>query len=267
MHEQSHSVIRLAVHLPYQQNCIFREGEEDQALNIARNSHSQLESWFQLNRVDPEAHQYKYSEIPYHYVFHKKTTEWKRRQRGADKIISRLYSAQPKEGERFYLRVLLLHVPGATSYEDLRTVNGVVLDSFREACLQRNLLQDDREWENTLNEAALVRMPRKLRQLFSTMLTHCEIHNPLLLWQMFKNQMIEDYLRNMSEHDAEQAALSYIDKIIKQAGKCLSDFNLPQVENVIVPDDIINLEGMATEAAQVRDMLNPKQVAIATAFT
>ena len=41
-----------------------------------------------------------------------------------------MYAAQPKEGERFYLRSLLLHVAGATSFEDLRTVDNSIFDTF-----------------------------------------------------------------------------------------------------------------------------------------
>ena len=33
----------------------------------------------------------------------------------------------PKDGERYFLRLLLTHVTGATSYDCLKTVNGVIL--------------------------------------------------------------------------------------------------------------------------------------------
>ena len=38
--------------------------------------------------------------------------------------IGRVISAHPAEGERYFLRVLLNNVAGATSYEHLRTVDG-----------------------------------------------------------------------------------------------------------------------------------------------
>ena len=46
----------------------------------------------------------------------------------------------PRDHERFHLRLLLLHVPGATGYDDLKTVNGVVHNTFKEACVARGLI-------------------------------------------------------------------------------------------------------------------------------
>ena len=37
-------------------------------------------------------------------------------------MIGRMYAAHPGEGERFYMRMLLNHVTGCTSYVDIRTL-------------------------------------------------------------------------------------------------------------------------------------------------
>jgi hypothetical protein len=58
-------------------------------------------------------------------------------------------SAYPAEGECYYLRVLLNHVVGATSFECLRTADGKLLPTFREATERRGLIKED----NTLNES------------------------------------------------------------------------------------------------------------------
>jgi hypothetical protein len=54
-----------------------------------------------------------------------------------------MYYTQPTAGERFYLRLLLTAVKGATSYENLCTFQDIVTPSFREACLARGLLEND----------------------------------------------------------------------------------------------------------------------------
>ena len=80
--------------------------------------------------------------------------------------VGRMYSASPKQGERFYLRVLLNDVAGATSFDDLKTVNGVVCETFHEACIRRGLCADDRQWRETMQENVLTAPPRRLRSLF-----------------------------------------------------------------------------------------------------
>ena len=68
-------------------------------------------AWFELNRVDKDANKYLYAEIPLYYTFEKDL--WKKRQRNLTNIIPRMYTVTPNDRERFYLRMLLLHVKGA----------------------------------------------------------------------------------------------------------------------------------------------------------
>jgi hypothetical protein len=70
-----------------------------------------------------------------------------------------MYFVQPSEGERYFLRLLVHHVPGATSFEDLACTNRHLQHPtqhafFKEACQQRGLLQDDVEWAQCMEEAA-----------------------------------------------------------------------------------------------------------------
>ena len=69
------------------------------------------------------------------------------------KAIERLYMVQPFEGERYYLQTLLTHVKGATSFDDLKSINGHSCRSFKEVCIYLDLLQDDAEWDACLREA------------------------------------------------------------------------------------------------------------------
>ena len=45
-------------------------------------------------------------------------------------MIGRLVYANPAEGERYYLRLLLCHIIGPTCFEDLYTANGVLHPTF-----------------------------------------------------------------------------------------------------------------------------------------
>ena len=70
---------------------------------------------------------------------------------------------------------MLLHVPGATSDEDLRTPPGSKAPlSYKEAAVERGLVNDDREYNLAMQEAAALRSAARLRELFAYLLVHCE---------------------------------------------------------------------------------------------
>ena len=142
-------------------------------------------------------------------------------------MVARIYNATIREGERFFLRVLLLNVPGATSFEFLRTYNNVCYDSFREARIARGLLEDDHLWTNTMAEVVIHGSGAKIRETFCMLLIHGEPNNPLQLWELYRMDMMSDFLRNQAEDIAEQMALQGIERQLQQFGKSLNDFALP----------------------------------------
>ncbi|XP_015691438.1 uncharacterized protein LOC107303444 [Oryza brachyantha] len=64
-----------------------------------------------------------------------------------------MYYVSPVAGELYYLRMLLMIVKGATSYADVKTYEGVVYPTFRQACEARGLLENDNEWHLLFDEA------------------------------------------------------------------------------------------------------------------
>ena len=143
MHDRLHAVQRLPIHLPNQQRITFEDGHEEEALLAAQTGLTKLESWFELNKTDEDARQYLCIDIPYNYVYVRAV--WKPRQRGGGKIVSRMYTVSFKDEERFYLRLLLLHVRGAKSFQSMRTFHGTVYLTFKEPASTRGLLQSDEE--------------------------------------------------------------------------------------------------------------------------
>ena len=76
MHEQLHTIYRLAVHLPEQQRVYYREGEEALAADRASTRNTHLTAWFELNNNNASAHQILYPDIPKHYVFNDRDKKW-----------------------------------------------------------------------------------------------------------------------------------------------------------------------------------------------
>jgi hypothetical protein len=55
LHDISHAIIRLAVHLPEEQAVYFKHGEELEALEAASHKETTLTAWFNLNQYEPSA--------------------------------------------------------------------------------------------------------------------------------------------------------------------------------------------------------------------
>jgi len=153
------------------------------------------------------------------------------RKRGADKVIGRMYSVGLKEGERYFLRLNLLHVKGATSFNDLRTVDGVEYQTFKDAAKARGLLLDDTVWKATLQEAALINMPSQLRSLFTYICLFGNPSDPLALYNEFKWEMREDYCHRLHHegecHQCEDYALLDINETLKANNLSCVHFGLP----------------------------------------
>lgn len=79
--------------------------------------------------------------------------------------------------------MLLNFVKGSTSFESIRTVNGVTYPTFKAACYALGLLDDDKEWIDCLTEAAIWATGNELRHLFVTILIHCQVSDASQLWK------------------------------------------------------------------------------------
>ena len=138
-----------------------------------------LMGYFEANSCYPEACSYLYVEFSEHFVWNRSSASWTPRQR--DFSIGHLHFAPPSSGERFYLRTLLTVVRGATSFESLRTYQGIEHSTYKEACLARGLLKDDQEWRLCLQEAGAMQSGSQLMRLFTIILAFCFPSEPSVL--------------------------------------------------------------------------------------
>lgn len=82
------------------------------------------------------------------------------------------------------------------SFTDLCTVNGVVYDTFKEACAALGLLNNDNQWHDALSENSNSAMPFQLRAMFVNILVYCSVSNPLGLWEAHWKALSDDVLYN-----------------------------------------------------------------------
>ncbi|GFR26867.1 ATP-dependent DNA helicase [Trichonephila clavata] len=110
-----------------------------------------LSEFFTLSRNDTFARTLLNSEVPTHFTWNTSTRKFLRRKQGravqghlnlySTDALGRLYTVHPNNAECFYVRLLLINVREPTSFQELKTVNGHVCDTFREACQKLNILR------------------------------------------------------------------------------------------------------------------------------
>jgi hypothetical protein len=134
------------------------------------------------NHKYPDAQTLSYYDYPSKWRWNERARTWERRQRDRGKI-GHIYFVHSSVGERYHLRMLLLIVKGAKSYEHLWTYNDTTYASFKQACNARGLLNNDQEWYNAFDEAAQWATSNQLRHLFIAMLLSCEIGDEYMFFQ------------------------------------------------------------------------------------
>lgn len=252
MHGKAPTVLRLALHLENFQTVGVVGGNVERAL---RNSRTTLTEWLRYNHerkleyerdlvlnpqaVAPPCLAVLYPDFCATHRWDKSGKTWGPRQRGKPPV-ARIYSCLQSSGERFYLRLLLLRVPGATSWEHLRTTGHgtpteTIWPTFKDACQAHGLLDNDEEWEATIREAGTFATASSLRALFATLLAFNGVHHPAALWDTFLANMVDDFL-----HEARQRhpgtgisanmvsrALRDVDRHLTQLGRALHQFAMP----------------------------------------
>jgi len=112
-----------------------------------------------------------------------------------------MYSIIPSQTELFHFRLLLLTVKADTSFEDLRTVDNKICDTFHGACLELGLIEDDGKWERAMTEGEI-------------WMIHCHSNSPGELWEKFKNPQSEDFQRKHSLSNSHSKAYHEINNLL-----------------------------------------------------
>ncbi|CAG8484513.1 6846_t:CDS:2 [Scutellospora calospora] len=208
MFDMNPSIVCLQLHLLDQK--IVNFNEKNKLVEVLMNENNKktiLTEYFHLNSIDPEAHNYLYAEIPTHYIWNTQSKKWTRRKK--ENAIGRIYMAYSSENKRYYLHLLLNHVRGATSYDDLKHIN-------------------TRQFH----------IPCALRNLFSAILVFGESEDPKKLWNENFQAISEDFTRNGIPEGqlCINAVLKYINQFLQQYNKSINDYGLPKINSDYVDD-------------------------------
>ncbi|CDF33636.1 partial DNA helicase [Chondrus crispus] len=252
-------VVRLAVHLPNHHTVYFEEGREQEAA-LRPATGTKLTEWFKANEKYPSARHIRYHKFPRYFTWKTRTKSWspratlRRRNASSEKeaydfsgtganVVGRIYTVSPREGEHYFLRLLLTQVPGATLFENLRNIDSEQGTSFRQACLRLGLLADDAEWKHAIRDSFRSSFV-PLSHLFATILAHCQPSDPLSLWNDHLDMFFTD-IRNRArgqpirrqqirdDHHATSYVLGEVQEALQtvRSDWTLANFGLP------LPDD------------------------------
>ena len=263
MVEHEPSVERLEVHLEGHHVVYFEEGDHENAKNTGKEKTTKLLGYFDANRQYSNARHIRYVNFPKYFRWHSTDRKWKPRAKYKlrntspteydfttvrEGVVGRMYSISPREGERYFLRTLLLHKPGATSFDNLRFHDGVQYSTFRDACCALGLLSDDSEWLRCMQEAFSSNFDH-LTEVFTIIMAFCEPANPLRIWEKTKHQMIADFRRRhigeyLTDELAEAYVLNEIQNSLREISPSLSfkSLNLP-----VPPEHSYHIDTESTE--------------------
>lgn len=253
IHERYPTVVHLAVHLENGQRVYFT------AHNARRQAETPpattLTEFFSLCQNDPFAKTLLYSQIPTYFTWNAQTKKFQRRKQGtrveghidvfSSCALGRLYTIHPNNSECYFLRLLLINVRGPTSFQHLKTVDGQICTTYREACQNLHLLENDTHWESTLEDASNTCHPHQIRTLFAIILTTCFPSNPSNLWDKYKDFMSDDILfrqrTTTGNYDLQFSPSIYNESLIMIEDKCLAINNKPLAQlGIIAPNRSTN---------------------------
>lgn len=144
--------------------------------------------------------------------------------------IARVRPVRPSEGERFYIRTLLLH-RAVRSFNDLLTIDNIQHSTFQLAASALGLFAHANEGDLAMQEAIdMLSTPHQLRVLFAHLLINDCISTPVTLWQGIVHFLAQDYIIAHNAHEAlgVNQALQQLSLLLEEHGKTLSDYGLPE---------------------------------------
>ncbi|GFY42193.1 ATP-dependent DNA helicase [Trichonephila inaurata madagascariensis] len=253
------TVVHLAVHLEGGQRVYYEPGQPTEHLTDTP-PNTTLTAFFYLCKTDHLAKKkLLYSEVSRHFRWDASQKVRQIRKKGVpladfpgyvtENALGRVYTVHPNNIEAFHMRLLLHHVRGPISFEDLKTVivrdeDGDILEikpcsTYTEACQVLGLLEDDSQWYQAMEEATVFQSPTQRHNFFAILVAVCSLKKPITLWENHKEDMTEELLhqtrRNNPTENIEycdalfnNTLLILEDKILSITGNKLALYGLPE---------------------------------------
>ncbi|XP_058762953.1 uncharacterized protein LOC131636353 [Vicia villosa] len=235
IHGRKPAVERMFYHLVGEKPIYYTDYTRmENVLETASVTESMFTAWLVANAKYEEAQTLTYGQFVSKFVYHKKQREWKPRKKGF--TIGRLIWVLPTTGELFYLRMMLTVAKGPTTYEEIRTVDNIQYDTFRDAYFAMGFLEDDKEYIAAIKEASHWGTGHFLRKLFVIMLLSGAVNRPAHVWEQTWLLLSDGVLHTqralaanpelvLTQEELQNLTLIEIEKMLQANRRTLKDFS------------------------------------------
>ncbi|XP_010496514.1 PREDICTED: uncharacterized protein LOC104773570 [Camelina sativa] len=274
IHYRTTPVVKLTFHEEGKQPVFYKDGDKPTTvLNRPTLDHTMFTAWFELCLRDEEARKLTYEQIPNKYIYDKKEKEFRPRGRTGFSIGRINYVPHNLE-DSYHLRILINSKKGPTSFNDIKTVKGVLYKTYKEACFALGLLDDDKEYIEGIKEANFWCSSKFCRRLFVIMLISESLTSPKTVWEETWKILSEDIERKEKQRrqrpdtEKKKLLLRELQKLMKRNGCSLQKYKLmPHIslEDVTLPNQLIldelnyNREDLAKKHDGWKKMLTEEQ--------
>jgi hypothetical protein len=213
-----------------------------------------LSQFFELNRLDEQAlgisaRDCYYHEIPKYFWWDKEVNKWRARKQIL-KTVGRIHFISVHQGERYYIRLILIHRKDILSWTDLKSAHGIIYADCRAAADALGLLRNDVQYDKALKEGSKFKTGFQLRLMFAIMLVYSPPAAPTNLFNGHWLELGDDlaYTLRTSHGIADPThiqlrafTLHQISKILVSMGTHLEDVSLAMTsEEVNVVESILS---------------------------
>ena len=228
----SQPVEALPIHLMDEQDVLIRDGAVDRMAERTK-----LTAFFELNEREgndslvlfptKKIKDLLYIDVPQHCVWVSSSRIWMQRVRKCKIVqIGRVNMPYDAQKELWALRLLLMNVPGPTSFSHL--LNGA--PTFIEAATNFGLLADNTEYKRFMLEVISIESPAACRRIFADLLVSVMVPHAVELWDCISAFLSQDFAHthksdcNVSIQTCARHALWCISSIMVQHDSTLEQF-------------------------------------------
>ncbi|KAK9714758.1 hypothetical protein RND81_06G117800 [Saponaria officinalis] len=280
IHYRNSPVQRLQFHLSDEQGVVFDDDTFiDEVLEKPSVGVPQFLNWMSCNNSEDDdmqvAKQLLYCQFPTEFAWKKEKRQWSHRENGF--TIGKLRHVPPTCGELYFIRIMLNHIKCPKCFEDIRTVNGVVYPTYREACYAIGIIGDDKEYIDAIVEASFWGSGYYLRNLFSILLLSGTLSMPSIVWDKSWHLLSDDILHKQ-RYIFQNQDLQLTNEVLKnyalmdiETSLQINGSSLNRYEGMPLPDTTTTLHHLNTlvmdELAYDRQSLNEEHENLLSSMT